>query len=255
MNQAKNSNGNTSTSPAALLAGIAEDDAAGIVRASLTHFGPRITLSCSFGGAGGMVLVDMAVKAARESRLADPDIFVLDTELLFPETYATIEAVEAKYGIKVRRARPKLSVEEQNRLYGDALWARDPNTCCGLRKVETMARAVQGFDAWMTAIRRDQAETRSRTEVLSWDSKFEMWKLCPLAGWDEARVLNYVFEHDLPNNPLLEQGYTSIGCTHCTKKPTAEGGRTGRWAGLGKVECGLHAPTPAVVTIKGEGVK
>jgi phosphoadenosine phosphosulfate reductase len=226
---------------------IAEDDAEGIVRAALTHFGPRITLSCSFGGAGGMVLLDMAVKVHR-----DVDVFVLDTDLLFPETYATIEAVERKYGIKVRRARPLLSVEEQNRLYGDALWARDPNACCNLRKVETMARAVKGYEAWITALRRDQAETRAGTKVLSWDEKFGMWKLCPLAAWDEARVLNYLFEHDVPNNPLLEQGYASLGCTHCTKK--AEAGRGGRWAGFGKVECGLHT-AGAAVTVKGAEVK
>lgn len=221
---------------------LSPDDAEGYVRAALAYFGPRVTLSCSFGGAGGMVLVDLAVKA-------DPkvDVFVLDTDLLFPETYATIEKVEAKYGIKVRRARSLLTVEEQAQLYGEDLWFRDPNKCCELRKVDTMKRAVAGYEAWMTAIRRDQASTREKTEPVSWDAKFGMWKICPVAHWDEMRVLNYVFNNDVPMNPLLEQGYTSIGCVHCTAKPTAEGGRSGRWQGFGKVECGLHAQgTPAV---------
>lgn len=236
------------------LDGVELEDAEAVVRASLGRFGGRVTLSCSFGGAGGMVLLDMAVKAD-----AKVDVFVLDTDLLFPETYATIEAVEKKYGIKVRRARASLTVAEQAKLYGDELWARDPNACCGIRKVENMKQAVGGgkYDAWITAIRRDQSETRGQTEVVSWDEKFGMWKLCPLATWDEPRVLNYAFNNDVPMNPLLEQGYTSIGCTHCTRKPGAAGGRSGRWAGFNKVECGIHAPSgqeakvPVSVTVKG----
>jgi phosphoadenosine phosphosulfate reductase len=232
-------------------AGLAIDDAEGIVRSALNTFGRKLTLSCSFGGAGGMVLVDMAVKV-------DPavDVFVLDTDLLFPETYATIEAIEQKYNLKVRRARASLTLEQQATLYGDRLWERDPNGCC------TMKRAVEGYDAWMTAIRRDQADTRAETQTVTWDAKFKMWKISPLAGWDEMRVLNYIFNHDVPMNPLLEQGYTSIGCTHCTNKPSAAGGRTGRWAGFNKVECGLHSldslegagakPVAASLTVKGE---
>lgn len=225
---------------------LAGDDAEGIVRASLAHFGSKITLSCSFGGAGGMVLVDMAVKASAD--VGGVDVFVLDTDLLFPETYATIEAVEKKYGIRVRRARALLMVEEQRRIYGEALWARDPNACCGIRKVETMGRAVAGRDAWMTAIRRDQAATREATEVVSWDEKFGMWKVCPLAHWDEARVANYVYNNDVPMNPLLAQGYTSIGCTHCTALP-ADGARSGRWAMFDKIECGIHSGAEAVPVV------
>lgn len=220
----------------ASLTGIALDDAEGWVKAAIATFGRRLTLSCSFGGAGGMALVDMAAKV-------DPgiDIFVLDTDFLFPETYATIEAIEKKYNLKVRRARATLTAEQQAALYGDKLWERDPNACCAIRKVDTMKRAVEGYDAWMTAIRRDQADTRARTEPVTWDAKFKMWKLSPLAAWDEFRVLNYIFNNDVPVNALLEQGYTSIGCTHCTNRPTAAGGRTGRWAGFNKVECGLHS--------------
>lgn len=219
-----------------LLSGIALDDAEGWVQGAIATFGRKLTLSCSFGGAGGMVLVDMAAKI-------DPgiDVFVLDTDFLFPETYATIEAIEKKYKLKVRRARAELTPEQQAGIYGDKLWERDPNLCCSIRKVSTMKKAVEGYDAWMTAIRRDQADTRAKTEPVVWDAKFKMWKISPVAGWDEFRVLNYVFNNDVPMNPLLEQGYTSIGCVQCTKKPSAEGGRSGRWTGFNKVECGLHS--------------
>lgn len=232
------------------LAGLPSDDPVAILRTAFAHFGNRITLSCSFGGAGGLVLLDMAVRA-------DPgvDVFVLDTDFLFPETYETIAAAERKYGLTVRRLRSALTPDAQAAAHGEALWSRAPDACCALRKVEPMRADFSSgrFDAWITAIRRDQSSTRTATEVVSWDAQFGLWKLCPLAHWDEARVLNYAFEHDVPMNPLLEQGYTSLGCTHCTRKPSAEGGRSGRWAGLGKVECGLHTPAtvPVGVTVKG----
>lgn len=216
-------------------------DAQSIVRAALEHFGPTLTIASSFSGAGGMVLIDIASKVR-----PDLDVFVLDTDVLFPETYATIAAVEQRYGIQVRRVRSRLTLAEQAAQHGDALWSRDPNACCNLRKVEPMRRAVRGYAAWMTAIRRDQAATRQSTEPIAWDEQFDLWKVSPLAHWDEARIQNYVFNNDVITNPLLDEGYTSIGCVHCTRKPTDDGGRSGRWAGKGKVECGLH------LTIKGE---
>jgi phosphoadenosine phosphosulfate reductase len=182
-----------------------------------------------------MVLLDLAVR-----HRADVDVFVLDTDFLFPDTYKLIDRVESRYNIRIRRAKSHLTPDQQAKEFGEALWSREPDQCCDLRKVQPMARAIENFDAWITAIRRDQASTRSSTEVLSFDESFGVWKICPLAHWPESRVDAYVAEHDLPMNPLLFEGYTSIGCTHCTRKPTGDDPRSGRWVGLGKTECGLH---------------
>jgi phosphoadenosine phosphosulfate reductase len=222
-------------------------DAEGLLRLAYDRFGARATLACSFGGAGGMVLLDLAARVFPKL-----DVFVLDTDFLFPETYQSLAEAEARYGIQVRRVRPLLSPDEQASLHGTELWRRDPDACCGIRKIEPMRRAVAGYDAWITAIRRDQSPTRQAVEPLTWDNQFGLWKLAPLAHWDEFRVQNYVFNHDLPLNPLLSRGYSSLGCTHCTKPASAS--RQGRWQGLGKTECGLHvdrsaAAVPATLTI------
>lgn len=236
------------------LRSVPEDDAEAIVRIAVERFGGGLTLACSFGGTGGMVLLDMAARAARD--LSVPlDVFVLDTDFLFPETYALIDTAERRYGITVRRAKSLLTPEAQAAEHGEALWTRDPDACCELRKVEPMRRALRGYRAWMTALRRDQSDTRAATEIAAVDDKYGgIWKFCPLALWDEPRVLNYAFNHDIPNNPLLERGYTSLGCTHCTRP--AASGRQGRWAGFDKIECGLHTPptaatSPATLTVKG----
>jgi phosphoadenosine phosphosulfate reductase len=233
--------------PPAPLSSADTADAEAIIRAALQHFGPALTTACSFGGTGGMVLLDMAARIAPTLGISNLDVFVLDTDVLFPETYDTIAAAEARYNITVRRVRSQLTLAEQAALHGDALWERDPNACCALRKVEPMRRAVAGYSAWMTAIRRDQAATRAATQPIAWDDQFNLWKISPLAAWDDSKILNYIFNHDLPTNPLLDEGYTSIGCVHCTAKPTT-GARSGRWAGKGKVECGLH------LTVKGNTV-
>lgn len=245
-----------------------------LLRRAAACFGSRLTLSCSFGGAGGMVLLDMLSRVHREHGLGPPDVFVLDTELLFDETYRLIEQCEQRYGLSVRRVRPLRTVAEQATDEGEMLWRSNPDRCCALRKVEPMRRAVAGYDAWVTAIRRDQTSARASSDRLMWDEQFGLWKVCPLVAWDEARVLNYVFEHDLPVSPLLGAGYTSIGCVPCTRKATG-GGRSGRWLGTGKVECGLHArpatpgtassassspphpagrpETPVTLTVQGDG--
>lgn len=230
--------------------GIDPHDAHAIVTAAVRHFGRRIGLSCSFGGAGGMALLDMAVKE-------DPgiDVFVLDTDVLFKDTYKLIDRIEKKYGISVRRVRTTISLDQQAEQFGPDLWARDPAKCCGIRKVEPMKNAMTGLDAWITAIRRDQSSTRAKADVLSWDAQFGLWKVCPLVHWSEEQVMKYVGEHGVPINPMLYEGYTSIGCTHCTAKPLpGEDARSGRWLGFMKTECGLHAAPaksmPVDLTIK-----
>jgi phosphoadenosine phosphosulfate reductase len=183
-----------------------------------------------------MVLLDLAL-------LIEPqlNVFVVDTELLFPETYALIERVERRYGITVERVRPEQSVEEQNAAHGNALWQRDPDACCELRKVEPLRAYLRHFDAWLTAVRRDQSDTRADVSVQAWDESAQIVKVAPLVDWSEADVWAYVQEHDVPVNTLHFEGYPSIGCTHCTRRVApGEHARAGRWADFDKTECGIH---------------
>jgi phosphoadenosine phosphosulfate reductase len=202
----------------------------------LGHFGRDAALSCSFGGTSGMVLLDMAARIAPDVR-----ILTLDTSFLFPETYALIERVEAKYGIRVERVKTEVTPEEQAAQYGEALWERDPDACCRIRKVEPMRKATEGLRAWITGIRRDQSPTRRDTPAVKWDEKFNLVKVNPLVAWTEKDVWGYITSHDVPYNALHDQNYASIGCTHCTRPiQIGEDIRAGRWAGKGKLECGLH---------------
>jgi phosphoadenosine phosphosulfate reductase len=203
---------------------------------ALDMYRPRITLACSFGGPSGMVLLDMLMQL-------DPatPVFYLDTGLLFPETYALVAEVTQRYGITPRPVRPQLTVARQTARYGEALWARDPDRCCELRKVLPQREALKGFDAWITGLRRDQAATRRAIPVVEWDGKFGLTKVNPLAPWTEREVWRYITVHKVPYNRLHQRGYLSIGCTHCTR-PVAPGedSRAGRWSGFAKTECGLH---------------
>ena len=196
----------------------------------------RLAVSCSFGGTTGMVLLDLALRI-------DPSIAVVyvDTGFLFPETHATVAAVRERYGVEPLAFRPELSPAAQARMHGPALWERDPDACCEVRKVRPMRAALAGFSAYLTGLRRDQASTRQETPLVQWDAKFGLVKLNPLAEWTEHDVWAYIAAHDLPYNPLHDQGYPSIGCTNCTRPVAAgEDPRAGRWSGTDKVECGLH---------------
>jgi phosphoadenosine phosphosulfate reductase len=188
---------------------------------------PRLAVACSFQKEA-TVIVDMILRIEPNAR-----VFTLDTGVLFPETYETWRRVEERYGVKIESFRGERV---------DGLWARDPDACCGMRKVEPLARALEGVDAWITGLRRDQSALRANTPKLGWDIKHEKWKAAPLADWTDKDVWRYIAEHDLPYNPLHDQGYESIGCTHCTQ---AGAGRDGRWSGSEKSECGLHVQTSA----------
>ena len=202
----------------------------------LGEYGRDAALSCSFGGTSGMVLLDMAVRVAPDVR-----ILTLDTEFLFPETYALIERVEERYGIAVERVKTGVTPEAQAAQYGEALWERDPDLCCRIRKVEPMRAATEGLRAWITGIRRDQSPTRRDTPAVKWDDKFHLVKVNPLVSWTEKDVWAYLVAHEVPYNALHDQQYASIGCTHCTRPiQLGEDIRAGRWAGKGKLECGLH---------------
>jgi phosphoadenosine phosphosulfate reductase len=202
------------------------------------EFGDQIALACSFGGPTGMVLVDLC------TRLDVPvEIFYLDTDLLFPETYALRDEVARRYGVAPVGYRSRLTLEEQAAKYGPELWARDPDRCCYLRKVEPNERALAGKRAWISGLRRDQSSTRRSVSVVEWDSAFDLVKISPLATWSEDDVWNYIRDHNVPYNPLHDHGYPSIGCTHCTRRVLpGEDRRAGRWSGFDKTECGIHAP-------------
>ena len=202
-------------------------------------FGNGAAISSAFG-AEGMVVIDMASRVRKDFRL-----FTLDTELLFPETYSLMDRIEQKYEIKVERVFSLLSPEEQERVHGTGLWARDPDQCCNLRKVEPLRRKLSELDAWITSIRRDQTSFRKDACKIEWDAKFGLVKVNPIADWSSKQVWRYLHEHGVPYNSLHDQNYPSIGCTHCTRavRP-GEDPRAGRWPGTSKTECGLHVIEP-----------
>lgn len=199
------------------------------------RWGDRLALTCSFGGAAGMVLLDMLVAVAPRT-----PILFLDTGLLFPETYQLVAEVRQRYGIVPRAIRPARTLEEQAALEGPALWKRDPDHCCRLRKVWPLAAALAPYDAWITGVRRDGGASRANANLLEWSAKYNLVKLNPLAFWTERDVWGYIHKRHVPYNPLLDQGYRSLGCLTCTRLPTDDDPRSGRWAGFGKTECGLH---------------
>ena len=183
-----------------------------------------------------LVIIDMLYQGGHEV-----PVFLLDTDLLFKETYDLKEQVEEHYNMRIQAIRPDISVHEQAIAHGDDLWERDTNRCCGIRKVVPLRRALAPLDAWITGLRRDQARTRANTMPVQWDDVNGLWRVAPLATWSREQVFDYLRTNNVPYNPLLEQGYKSVGCWPCTRKVATDGDeRDGRWAGSGKTECGIH---------------
>lgn len=202
--------------------------------------GPRGWATCNYVLTSSMqeaVLIDLASKV----RPGVPVVF-LDTGYHFAETIGTRDAVESVYDIHVLNITPERTVAEQDELLGKNLFARDPGECCRLRKVVPLRRALSGYSAWVTGLRRSEAATRANAPVIGFDEGFKLVKINPLATWTDEDMQNYIDEHDVLVNPLIYDGYPSIGCAPCTAKPL-EGAdpRSGRWQGLSKTECGLHA--------------
>ena len=169
------------------------------------------------------------------------EVLFLQTGYHFAETLATRDLAARTLPITVVEARPAQSVAEQDGEYGEKLHDRDPNLCCFLRKVEPLARSLDGRAAWVTGVRRVEAPTRANTPILSWDDKHDLVKINPLVAWSDQDVEAYQVDHDLPRNPLVAQGYPSIGCAPCTRKVApGEDSRAGRWSGNNKTECGIH---------------
>jgi phosphoadenosine phosphosulfate reductase len=206
-----------------------------IIRWAFDQFGDRIAIATGFG-AEGIALIDMAAKIR-----PNPNVFFLDTGFLFPETYQLRCRIESRYGIQIRAFSPQLSPQEQERRYGPKLWEHDPDLCCKLRKLEPLKEALNGLDAWMTAIRRDQTPTRRAARPIEWDPRWKLVKVNPLVNWTRRDVWRYIIRNELPYNPLHDRGYPSIGCIYCTRPVgPGEDERAGRWPGHPKTECGLH---------------
>jgi phosphoadenosine phosphosulfate reductase len=217
--------------------GAAELEGAGaldLLRWTDENFGGNYVVASNMQDA---VLVDLAAKVR-----PGVDVLFLDTGYHFVETIGTRDAVEAVYDINVVNVAPENSVAKQDELFGKDLFAREPNECCRMRKVEPLSKALRGYTAWVTGIRRVEAPTRANAPLISWDKAFGLVKINPIAAWSDEDMQSYIDAHDVLVNPLVFEGYPSIGCAPCTAKPV-EGAdpRSGRWAGTSKTECGLHA--------------
>jgi phosphoadenosine phosphosulfate reductase len=200
---------------------------------AVEQFADRFCITASMGDA---VLIDIASRVSPDVR-----IVFLDTGYHFAETLETRDRVAKRYAVKLETIVPLQTVEQQDRVFGPQLHARDPDACCSLRKVEPLARALADSWAWASGIRRDEAASRAKVGVVEWDRKRAMVKLNPLAGWTQEQVNEYVIANDVEINPLVYEGYPSIGCFPCTRRVLpGEDPRSGRWASTGKNECGLH---------------
>lgn len=202
------------------------------------RYGQGVTLASAFGNTSDVVLIDMVSKVAPGT-----EVFYLDTDFLFPETYDLIERARAHYGDRIRltRFRTDLTPEQQAEQFGEALWETAPDQCCDIRKVQPIHAALDGKSAWITGIRRDQSPTRANAPAVQWDAKFGLAKANPLVTWSEQESWRYIFANGVPYNLLHDRSYPTVGCTHCTRAiGEGEDQRAGRWAGQDKLECGLH---------------
>jgi phosphoadenosine phosphosulfate reductase len=206
----------------------------------LTRFaGRRIAMTTAFG-MEGCALIDMIARHG-----VSLPVLYLDTGFLFPETLELRDRLARRYPhLRLENRGTSLTPEAQEARYGPELWARDPDACCNLRKVEPMQSALADVDVWVTALTRSQSPSRAELRAVEWDWSYQLLKVNPLAGWDRARVWEYVQQHEVPYNELHDRGYPTLGCTHCTvaiaSNLTGEYTREGRWQGREKNECGLH---------------
>ena len=215
---------------AADLAGAHPDD---VIRWAADTFGSRLCTTSSMTDA---VIIDLV------SRIRPGiDVLFLDTGYHFPETIGTRDAVSSVYPVNVINVTPTRTVAEQDAELGARLHSRNPDLCCFLRKVVPLEQALGPYDAWITGVRSRETDARSDTKVVQWDARREMVKVNPIVDWTQEQVDAYIADHDVLVNPLVYDGYPSIGCRTCTVR--VEGGadpRSGRWAGTAKTECGIH---------------
>jgi phosphoadenosine phosphosulfate reductase len=224
----------------ALARTFADASAREILRGAAERFPGRTVLTCSWQRTSS-VLVHLIASQGLDVRIIE-----VDTGLLFPETHEVRDRLVDRLGITVETLRPRRTVAEQAEDQGSELWLRDPDACCGLRKVEPLERALEGTDAWVSGVRRSSGGERANLRPFSFDDTRNVVRVAPLWSWTSEDVDAYCAEHDLPVHALHAQGYPSIGCMPCTR-PVAPGEdeRAGRWAWTAKTECGLHRPTAA----------
>ncbi len=204
-----------------------------ILQWALDRFHPRLAIAASMADS-------VVISLASAVRPGVPVVF-LDTGYHFPETIGTADAVEAVYPVELLRITPLRTVAEQDAEFGPRLHDRDPDLCCAMRKVEPLERALAGFDAWASGVRREETAARAHAGVVEWDAKRGMVKVNPIAAWTQDDVDRYIAENGVLENPLLSDGYASVGCAPCTRRTLAgEDARAGRWVGTGKVECGIN---------------
>jgi phosphoadenosine phosphosulfate reductase len=221
------------TAPALRDADFEAMSAEDLLRWAHDEFGERLCLTCSWQRQSS-ALVHMVTELG-----LDVDVIELDTLVLFPETYDTRDKLVERYGLTLKSFRPIDPI--------DRLWETDVDRCCGIRKVEPLERALAGYDAWITGIRREQSPSRANAQKVEWSERYGVWKIQPLVDWSSKRVDAYLTVNEIPYNPLHDQGYPSIGCIHCTRPVAAgEDDRAGRWAGSTKLECGIHVNAPLI---------
>ena len=196
------------------------------------QFGSALVVTSSLADT---VMISLAEKVA-----PGIDVIFLDTGYHFVETIGTRDAVKMVHDVNLISVTPELTVAEQDAAYGKDLFATDPDRCCGMRKVAPLGQALAPYAAWATGLRRADSAARAATPVVSWDARRRLIKVAPIASWTDADVDDYIERNSLMINPLLEDGYPSIGCEPCTLPASGPDARAGRWAGLGKTECGIH---------------
>ena len=207
-----------------------------ILEWAVERFHPRLTMATAFG-AEGCVLLHLLAEIDPKVR-----VFNLDTGYQFAETLELRDRIRERYGIEVEMVRPETTVAEYEKQHGGPLYVSNPDQCCYDRKIVPLRRALVGYDAWITAIRADQSSHRAAASVVGVDRKFGLVKVNPLLNWTRRDVWAFIVTHNVPYNPLHDQGYASIGCWPCTRAVAAgEDERAGRWAGHAKTECGLHS--------------
>ncbi len=212
---------------------LARADAEEVLAWAAEEFGLRMAVACS--------MADAVLPHIVSRHVPGVDVLFLDTGYHFPETIGTRDAVEATLPVTIVDVRPLLTVAEQDETYGKDLFSRDPTACCRMRKVEPLAEQLIGYEAWVTGVRREESRTRTDTPLVGWDHTHGLVKLNPLAAWTFDELVDYAHTHGVLVNPLLEDGYPSIGCAPCTRRVApGEDLRSGRWSGFSKVECGIH---------------
>ncbi|OYO21913.1 phosphoadenosine phosphosulfate reductase [Enemella dayhoffiae] len=197
-------------------------------------FGDGLAVACSM--AADTVLAHLAAQV-----LPGVDVLFLDTGYHFEQTYDTRTELADALPITLIDITPRRTVAEQDAEHGPRLHDRDPALCCQLRKVEPLDRTLAGYRAWVTGVRREDNTLRANAQHVEWDARHQLVKLNPIAGWSFDQVIDYAQTNGVPVNPLLADGYPSIGCAPCTRRVApGEDPRAGRWAGLAKTECGIH---------------